>query len=218
MKALKNEADFNYLDKLKETYNAIAEKYDALRDSQIMVPELEKFISMLDGDHILDAGCGPGRDCSYFSLSGLDVCGIDISKRFIVLAKKKAPKANIREMSILNLEFEQKTFDGIWCCVVLSHLKKEHFKLALSEFHRVLKQKGILFCVVKAGKGQRIVREEVFDNRPRFTSYYLESEIRNYLKDTNFDILQLYKFNERERHGDKHRDLEFFVVFSTKEE
>ena len=56
-------------EKLKEairTYDKIAEIYAKYTYEKVVQFQINKFISMLRGKKILDAGCGSGRDVEYF--------------------------------------------------------------------------------------------------------------------------------------------------------
>jgi SAM-dependent methyltransferase len=44
------------------------------------------------GMRVLDVGCGPGRHARALAARGIDVVGIDISERFIALAREGAPE------------------------------------------------------------------------------------------------------------------------------
>src|SRR3989344_9680523 len=80
-------------DKLKETiqtYDKIASIYSEYKFPKLLQFQLNKFISLLIGKKILDAGCGSGRDLQYFNEEGLDVTGIDISKGMLRECKRRA--------------------------------------------------------------------------------------------------------------------------------
>jgi SAM-dependent methyltransferase len=184
----------------------------------LLVPEIELFANSLRGRSILDAGCGPGRDSRYFLGKGFVVTGIDITKRFIDLAKQRAPGGEFHVMNILDVTLGDRSFHGIWCCAVLSHLKKVDLPRALNEFYRVLESGGVLFASVKAGSGEKMVREALFDSKPRFTSFFRREEIIASLSSVGFSVLDAYEFNEKERFGQDYRDLEYIVTLSTKAE
>lgn len=206
----------NYLETLQKTYTEIAERYIVVRDDMLLIPELEMFIELLGGTCILDAGCGPGRDSRYFQKKSLKVTGIDFTKRFILLAKQRVPGVEFRVMNIIDLKFKEAKFDGIWCCAVLSHLKQADLLKALREFHRTLKSGGVLFVSIKAGIGQRLVQEPLFDNKARFTAFLQKNEVSEYLQEAGFNLVNIHTFNERERFGPKHRDLDYIATFSLK--
>jgi SAM-dependent methyltransferase len=58
------------------------------------VNEVDFLVDVLElqaGDRVLDVGCGPGRHAHELGRRGVEVVGIDISRRFIDLARHDAP-------------------------------------------------------------------------------------------------------------------------------
>jgi SAM-dependent methyltransferase len=56
--------------------------------------EVDFLVSCLDlppGARILDVGCGPGRHAHAFGRRGFEVVGVDISERFVALARQAVP-------------------------------------------------------------------------------------------------------------------------------
>ena len=67
------------------------------------------------GDSILDLGCGPGLYASRFAQAGLQVTGVDYSRRFIQCATKYAAENNLeinyRYQNYLELD-DEKQYDA----------------------------------------------------------------------------------------------------------
>jgi ubiquinone/menaquinone biosynthesis C-methylase UbiE len=208
--------NMNYMISLQNTYNQIAELYKAIRDEMFLYPELKTFTDLLVGKEILDAGCGTGRDSWYFNQHGFSVTGVDFSDKPLSIAKDKSPEVRFANMNILALDFPENYFDGIWCNAVLSHLKKLDISKALTQFYRVLKPKGLFYGSVKLGKGEKVVRERIFNYHPRFTSFYSMDEFEYLLKKSGFSASSMYKINERQRFGLQYRDLDYIIAFSRK--
>lgn len=198
------------------TYNKIARDYQAKRQENAPLAEIDRFQDLMTGKKFLDAGTGPGRDAEIFAQRGFEVVGIDASVELIKLAKESIHKVSFITMDITHLEFANNSFDGVWCCAVLSHFKKEDIPLVLSELNRVLKANGILFTAVKMGLGEGMTLEREFFNYPRFVSYFSEEELTKYLQKANFQVIESYICNERERFGTSYRDIDFIFTFSQK--
>lgn len=49
-------------------------------------------------DRVLDVGCGPGRHAHALARRGIDVVGVDISERFVELARRNAPPQALFEV------------------------------------------------------------------------------------------------------------------------
>lgn len=58
--------------------------------------------------------------------------------------------------------------------------------------------------------------EQEFFNYPRFISYFSEEELTKYLQKANFQVIESYIYNERERFGIRYRDIDFIFTFSRK--
>lgn len=207
----------DYQMKTISTYNKVARYYQGKRKDNAPVTEINRLQHLITGTRILDAGTGPGRDADILAKRGFEVVGIDASVEFIKLAKEHIHEVSFITMDIANLEFENNYFDGIWCCAVLSHFKKEDILLAMLELNRVLKAGGILFAAVKRGIGEGIILDPEFFNNPRFMSYFSEIEFSRYLQQAGFRVIESYIYNERERFGMSYRDIDFVFTFSQKQ-
>lgn len=65
------------------------------------------------GDRILDVGCGPGRHARALAERGMNVLGVDISQRFIDLARRDAPPgAEFERLDARHLPFSGE-FDAV---------------------------------------------------------------------------------------------------------
>ena len=67
------------------------------------------------GMRVLDVGCGPGRHAHELARRGIAVHGIDISHRFVELAREQAPDgATFERLDARDLAFEGE-FDAVIC-------------------------------------------------------------------------------------------------------
>jgi len=99
------------------------------------------------GAHILDAGCGSGRDSLAFHLLGYDVEAFDLSPA-MVEAAKALTGLEVRCLSFQQMDYEA-TFDGIWACASLLHVPKTELVDVFGLLHRALIENGILYCSFK---------------------------------------------------------------------
>lgn len=206
-----------YFDHIRQVYDSIAVQYLERRNNMHLHAELERFVNLVgSGSTVLDAGCGPGRDAQYLVNAGQIVTGIDISSEQIRLAQQRVQQAKFAVMNVIDLRFDDETYDGVWCCAVLSHVRRCDFTIALKEFHRVLRPNGVLFLSVKNGGGEQMVIESEFPDYTRFTVFYSITDVTELLQMAGFQILTTYLFNERERFGRNHRDIDFLLSFSRK--
>lgn len=109
--------------------------------------------SLPPGGHILDAGCGSGRDSKAFTELGYRVTAFDASAGLVALAQAFTgiPIAQRRFADV----HEIATYDGIWACASLLHLAEPHLIDALQRLWRSLKPNGTLYLSFKYGDGER---------------------------------------------------------------
>jgi cyclopropane fatty-acyl-phospholipid synthase-like methyltransferase len=117
------------------------------------------------GGHILDAGCGPGRDSLYFIKNGYKITSMDASEEMIKIASKLTEQ-NAIKMRFQEMDFDN-DFDGIWANASLLHVSKEEMSDVMDRLTKALKKDGIMFTSLKYGD-----KEEVIEGR--FFNFYNE--------------------------------------------
>ncbi|MEK6841357.1 MAG: class I SAM-dependent methyltransferase, partial [Nanoarchaeota archaeon] len=153
-------------EKVKEAiqaYDKIASLYADYTFPKLLQFQLNKFISLLIGKKILDAGCGPGRDLLYFKEEGLDVTGIDISKGMLRECKRRTGITGL-QIDMREMSFKDNMFDGVWCMASFSDIPKEDNSKVINEFYRVLKRGGVIYIAVKEGSGMEIVKKKKYND------------------------------------------------------
>jgi len=176
-----------------ETTNQLAEKYHKrYNDNKIMEKHRKVFISLLKGKHILDIGCGTGRDCREFSKLGMITSGIDISDEMLKIAKKESPKTFLYKLDMEEITFKSK-FNGLWICSSLYHIKKKDIFPILNSFNKALKRNGIIFITVKEGIGQGYHKRKYFGNLEKFYAFYEDYEIIRLLSGSGFNVISMNK-------------------------
>ena len=90
-------------------------RYSFTKGTRQEVDFLETALSLQSDAHILDVGCGPGRHANEFARRGYTVHGIDISERFIDVARANAePGATFEVRDARSLPFVDE-FDAVVC-------------------------------------------------------------------------------------------------------
>lgn len=166
-----------------ESYNQnakeLSEKFKELMDVNRRY-EFQRFIGLVKGKKILDLGCGSGDHSIYFKEQGLDVTAIDLSEEMIKLCKEKGVNAFVKDIE--NLDFEEKSFDGIWSVTSLLHIPKSKLKSVIEKLNLILKDEGILYVCVKEGEGERLI-EDKSGNTSRFFAFWKEEELIKLFED-----------------------------------
>lgn len=113
-----------------------------------------RFLPLLsERAHVLDAGCGSGRDARVFARLGHQVTAFDASSALVALAKIHLgqPVHCLRFQDIA----WQDQFDGIWACASLLHVPATELPDVMQRLCSALKLGGILYASFKYGSGER---------------------------------------------------------------
>lgn len=206
----------DHIKKTVAVYDAMAQKYAKKLNDYAPLPERERFISLLSNRaHILDVGCGPGRDAEYFTAKGFRVTGVDFSEKLLAIAKVRIPQATFYKQDFRRLRFPKGSFDGIWACASLLHLKRREVPEVLKKFFQLLKSGGTLFIMVREGDGETDVAEELSSYLSRHFTYFQQEELKDLVRDAGYEIVEQYVYNEKDRRPD-HSDLWWIASFSRK--
>lgn len=113
--------------------------------------------------NILIPGFGYGRNAQVFIKSGFDVTGIEISKTAIELARKNyGYHMNLYHGSVINMPFDSKKYEGIFCHALIHLLdKKEREKLIVNCYNQLTENGYMIFTTITKqalnfGKGKYI--------------------------------------------------------------
>ncbi len=134
--------------KVENDYDAVAKEWDisrfSARANQIKIAKQIK-----NGNSVLDVGCGNGVFYPVLADKSINYIGLDISKKLLALARKKAlkkkGKAKVKFVkgSITKLPFKNNQFDWVCAFAVLHHIPSEELRAqAVREIRRVLKPGG----------------------------------------------------------------------------
>ena len=126
----------------------------------------KEFLPLLTkNSHILDAGCGSGRDTLYFIQQGYQVTAFDASA---VLALKASEHAGV-SVSVNTFENYQSKpvgflFDAIWACASLLHVPSDEISHSFDNLAAHLKSGGIFYCSFKYGNNDITKNGRSFTN------------------------------------------------------
>lgn len=135
-------------------YNRHAAKYAEETVNVDMAALYAAVLSMVKpGGHILDAGCGSGRDASYFKQQGFTVSAFDASAAMAKIASERLQQTvAVRTLEQLD---EAETYDGIWCCASLLHVANQTLPDVFTRLQRALKPGAVLYVSFKYGVSER---------------------------------------------------------------
>lgn len=129
-------------------WNTVAQKYMKEQEKSEYAESNKRVIfkrfSKLNGENVLDLGCGYGFYTNYFKSIGANVIGIDGSEAMIKLARELYSNCDYLLADITQpLAFADETFDIILCNQVLMDI--QNVEAVFSECKRLLKKDGIFY-------------------------------------------------------------------------
>ncbi|NIS83318.1 MAG: methyltransferase domain-containing protein [Anaerolineales bacterium] len=120
------------------------------------------------GIHILDVGCGSGKQClAFYEYLGGDVeiTGGDVSEELLEKARK-ATEAKDADITYMDLDFngrfpfEDETFDLVTCCFAIYYAADIEF--TVREMHRLVKPGGRIFTTGPMPENKRLFYDIIF--------------------------------------------------------
>ena len=134
--------------------------------------------------NVLIPGFGYGRNAQVFEENGMTVTGIEISKTAIELARKHSRKnLLIHHGSVVNMPFDNRQYDGIFCYALIHLLGSEERAKLIRDCYDQLAQGGymVFVTITKAaqtyGQGKEVSKDrfEMFGGVKMF--FYEEQTI-----------------------------------------
>jgi ubiquinone/menaquinone biosynthesis C-methylase UbiE len=180
--------------------------------------------------HILDLGCGTGRNAFYLAHNGFKVTACDISETGIIIAKKKAEELGFNDIDfdiedMFDLNYPDGTFDAVLCVWTQGHGLRSDIQKSINEIHRILKPGGMTvsdFVTIDDptfGVGEKIADNTFIGGRPGEENiphwYAVKEELQNMFLDfSNVKFIdRTYRFKDN---FDKEHTIKTIVVQAEK--
>ncbi|KNY25859.1 class I SAM-dependent methyltransferase [Pseudobacteroides cellulosolvens] len=114
---------------------------------------------------ILIPGIGYGRNAKIFIDNGINVTGIEISKTAIDLARQNGLNISIFHGSVIDMPFDNKIYDGIFCYALIHLLNNNERGKFIKDCYNQLKPNGyMIFTTISKeapmfGKGKQLGKD-----------------------------------------------------------
>lgn len=136
--------------------------------------------------HILDVGCGSGRDSFWFSNKlGMDVIAIDGSSELIGRNRAYYATSNVdwRHLKFEDIKNQgwQNHFTGIWACASLLHVPFNRLPSIIEDLMDTLVSDGVMYASFKYGNSERWDEDRFFCdmNEDRFLEVFQQISLNN---------------------------------------
>lgn len=147
--------------------------------------------------HILDAGCGSGRDAWQFKQQGFKVSAFDASEKLAKIASNHLQQAvAVSTFEQLN---EHNKYDGIWCCASLLHVSTNQLPKVLLKLQQALKPQAVLYASFKYGHTER------FNNGRHFTD--LNENLLNQLLASQPELRLIKSWQTKDKRPDRANEV-----------
>jgi SAM-dependent methyltransferase len=136
-------------------YDAAAEAFERGTHDHDVSENYAALLGAIEGSApfvLLDLGCGPGRDLTYFRSLGHEAVGLDGSARFVAMAERSG--CRVLHQDFLNLSLPKAHFHGVFANASLFHVPTSQLPRVLSALHDTLRPRGVLFCSNPRGDDQ----------------------------------------------------------------
>jgi mutator protein MutT len=189
-----NNAQAYYDDTFANDVNHVCERFLSTLKNPFQNPSADK-------QHILDLGCGAGRDSKVCIDAGFTVTALEASKELALLAEEHIGQP------VLNMRYQQlqikNTYDGIWACASLLHCPKSQIEYVMQNCIDALKEGGVFYFSFKHGEGERL------DDWGRFFNDYTLESLKALIAKLNeneldeLEIIELWQETELLRGKDQ---------------
>jgi ubiquinone/menaquinone biosynthesis C-methylase UbiE len=188
------EQDLNKIENLYDTVaKEYAETFSSEHEKKPKDQEILRRFSQEIGDRrpVWDFGCGPGQTANYLKNLGIEISGLDLSKKILEQARTIHPEIHFRKGNILELEFENDSIAGVVAFYAIVHFTEEQVEITFREVFRVLQPGGIFLFTYHIGE-ETIRLKEFLGKRTDIGFMFFRTDfIFKCLKDSGFEKIEI---------------------------
>lgn len=153
---------------------------------------------------ILEIGCGPGNISKYLlsRRTDLEIHGIDVAPKMIVLAKKNNPGAHYEIMDARNINELSAKYDGIIAGFCLPYLSQKDSEKLIGDSLNLLHKNGLLYLSFIEGDENKSGYQTGSTNNRCYVYYHHLEKLENHLLNTGFEILKIFKVDYTRSNGE----------------
>lgn len=160
------------------------------------------------GCHVLEIGCGQGREAVSLARQGFRVSAFDRSHVAIATARSNALRAGLKvafseQDAALPLPYTSRTFGGVFSHLSLHYFDDRTTRRLFDEIARVLEFQGVLFFTVRSvrdplyGQGEPM-GENMFCLKGHVRHFFDDNYVRDVLQEGwNIKLAEYYGTSDR---------------------
>ncbi len=142
---------------VRSSYDVVADEYvlriyHELQDKPLDRRLLDRFSNEMRGQGaVCDLGCGPGHAARYLHDRGVRVCGLDLSLKMLLHARRLNPGIEFIQANALNLGLCDGALAGMTAFYLICNIPPADLPTAFAEIRRVLQPAGLLLLSFHIG-------------------------------------------------------------------
>ncbi|MEI1279630.1 class I SAM-dependent methyltransferase [Leptospira venezuelensis] len=147
--------------------------------------------------NVLDLGCGPGNITNYLfrKRNDLNISGIDISDKMIILAKKNNPECIFNVSDLRHFKTQHEYLNGIIMGFCLPYIPFIDIKNLFPKLFDSLKNGGILYLSIVEGNPNDSGIKIGKDGRELYFFYHSITDISQLLLMNNLKIQKIFNID-----------------------
>lgn len=176
---------------------------------------------------LLDFGCGLGRHSIFFAKKGFEVTAFDLSEdgaeHLRLWAEREKLIIDVSVADMLQLPYEDNSFDCLFALFVVSHTDSKHMKYIIEQIKRVLKPGGefyLTLCSKETWSFADAGFPKIDENTVIKTDDGPEKDIPHFYVDlddvfrlfTDFEIIRIRHIDDCYIEGKKQNSKHYFVL------
>lgn len=178
---------------VSQTYNKVATSYHSEHAGKLVAQDqLEEFTKLVNPPaQVLDIGCGPGFDMKYLSQK-YSVTGLDISSKFIDIARYENPGSDIYLGDIVSFDIGTSKYKGIWARDSIHHISEKDLDSVFKKIADALVDEGIFYILVREGEGEVTETEKKdYSTIERFYHLFSAEELTNRAEKAGLKVVKI---------------------------
>lgn len=181
----------------KELFDRFSNQYkiSTLSGVKLLDTDRKYFIDLLHEispiPHIIDVGCGPGRDLVELSKLGAKTVGLDISQANIDNCRSQNMDAIVGDIYELDKYFSLNSFDAAWCnCSVTNWVLRDRLPDVIEKVKKIVIPNGYIFFGSIMGNFSGWEINEKYASLRRYNNHWSKKELLNILSSVGTKVYE----------------------------